>query len=81
MLPLTFGESADYDRIQEGDRITLKRVEEGELQPGSSVTMQVQTKNGEIWECELKHTYSEGQLRWLRAGSALNYMRESVLGK
>lgn len=78
MLPLTFADPAMYDRIQEGDRITLKGVEEGQLQPGSSVVMQVHTKNKARWECEVKHTYSEGQLRWLRAGSALNHMREKM---
>jgi aconitate hydratase len=47
MLPLTFADPADYDRIEEGDCITLKAVEVGELRPGSSVIMQVQTKGGE----------------------------------
>ncbi|KAL1600738.1 hypothetical protein SLS60_007126 [Paraconiothyrium brasiliense] len=81
MLPLTFAEPADYGRIQEGDRNTLKGLEEGELQPGSNVVMRVQTRTEEKWKCEWKHTYSEGQLRWLRTGSALNDMRESVLGR
>lgn len=76
MLPLTFANPADYDRIQQGDRITLKAVEEGEFQPGSTVIMHVQAKDGEAWECDLKHTYSERQTRWLRAGSALNFMKE-----
>jgi aconitate hydratase len=33
-LPLKFAEPADYDRIRDGDRITLKNVEVGELKPG-----------------------------------------------
>ncbi|OAK99371.1 aconitate hydratase [Phaeosphaeriaceae sp. SRC1lsM3a] len=81
MLPLTFADPANYDRIKQGDRVTLEDVEQGELRPGSTVIMQVQTKDGDSWECELKHTYSEGQLMWLRAGSALNHMRNTVLEK
>jgi aconitate hydratase len=76
MLPLTFADPADYDRIQQGDRITLKAVEEREFQPGSTVVMRTRTKDGEIWECDLKHTYSQRQTKWLRAGSALNSMKE-----
>ncbi|KAL2202212.1 aconitate hydratase [Sarocladium strictum] len=76
MLPLTFANPADYDRIQEGDRITLKGVEEGEFKPESTVAMRVETKTAEVWECDLRHTYSERQTKWLTAGSALNYMRE-----
>jgi aconitate hydratase len=81
MLPLTFVEPADYDRIQEGDRISLRGVEDGELQSTSTVVMYVQTKNGELWNCDLRHTYSDRQLRWLRAGSALNSLREKIAGK
>ncbi|KAL7973218.1 aconitase family domain-containing protein [Trichoderma sp. SZMC 28014] len=81
MLPLTFAEPADNDRIQQGDRITLRGVEEGELRPALTVVMHVQMKNGEVWDCDLKHTYSRGQLRWLREGSALNSMREQVASK
>ncbi|KAF9729399.1 aconitate hydratase [Paraphaeosphaeria minitans] len=77
MLPLTFVDPEMYDRILEGDRITLKGAEEAQLQPGLSLVMQVHTKDGTTWECEVKHTYSKGQLHWLRAGSALNYLRDN----
>ncbi|OOF96473.1 hypothetical protein ASPCADRAFT_396048 [Aspergillus carbonarius ITEM 5010] len=78
MLPLMFRDSADYDRVQEGDRITLIGVEDGELQPGSEVTMRVTPRQGEIWEAPLSHSYHAGQLPWLRAGSALNHIKATV---
>ncbi|PWY74510.1 aconitate hydratase [Aspergillus sclerotioniger CBS 115572] len=77
MLPLTFRDAADYDRVQEGDRITLIGVED-ELQPGSEVTMRVTPRKGEVWEAPLRHSYHAGQLPWLRAGSALNHIKATV---
>lgn len=76
MLPLTFSEPADYDRIQRGDRITLIGVEDGELQPGKPVTMRVLQESGDEWETKLNHSYNSDQIPWLRAGSALNAIKE-----
>lgn len=56
MLPLTFNNLADYNRIAQGDRISLLGVEESELQPGKPVTMSVKTKDGSTWECQLSHS-------------------------
>jgi aconitate hydratase len=44
MLPLTFADAATYDRIAEGDRITLVGVGDGKFRPGSQVTMRVQPR-------------------------------------
>ncbi|OJJ30245.1 hypothetical protein ASPWEDRAFT_54885 [Aspergillus wentii DTO 134E9] len=79
MLPLTFDDVADYDRICEGDRITLRGVEEGEFQPGKQVTMVVTPIKGEVWEAQLNHSYHAGQIKWLRAGSALNHIKATAL--
>jgi aconitate hydratase len=81
MLPLTFDDLADYDRIADGDRISLIGVEEGELQPGKCVTMRVASKDGSTWETQLNHSFHQGQLAWLRAGSALNYIKTKTIGR
>lgn len=81
MLPLTFDDPADYDRICDGDRISLIGVEEGELQPGKSVTMRVQGIDGSVWEADLNHSFHQGQLAWLRAGSALNFIKSKTVGR
>lgn len=80
MLPLTFAYSKDYDRIAEGDVITLVGVEEKEFQAGKPVTMRVQPKEGKMWETKLNHSFHPGQISWLRAGSALNHIKTTLLG-
>ncbi|KAI4714446.1 hypothetical protein J4E89_000126 [Alternaria sp. Ai002NY15] len=82
MLPLTFANPQDYDRIQLGDRITLQGVEDGELRPGRQASMRVvRANNAGEWIAPLNHSYSNGQLKWLRAGSALNHIKQTVLGR
>ncbi|WYZ43959.1 hypothetical protein EsH8_VII_000395 [Colletotrichum jinshuiense] len=80
MLPLTFSDHADYDKIKDGDRLTLLDVDEGELQPGKHVTMEVVTKDGFKWTAKLNHSFELNQIEWLRAGSALNYIKRVALG-
>ncbi|KAJ5714846.1 uncharacterized protein N7483_012027 [Penicillium malachiteum] len=79
MLPLTFQDIADYDRILEGDRIFLVGVEDGEFQPGVPVIMRVRSKDGNGWEALLNHSYHSGQIAWLRAGSALNHIKDTLI--
>jgi aconitate hydratase len=73
MLPLTFDNVQDYDRIQQGDAVSLLNADE--LQPGKQVTMEVLTKDGHRWTAQLNHTYHAHQIQWLRAGSALNHVK------
>jgi aconitate hydratase len=81
MLPLTFAGPEDYDKIQLGDRVTLVGVEDGELIPGKQALLRITNEKGVSWEAPLNHSFSEGQLKWLRAGSALNHIKRTVLGK
>lgn len=81
MLPLTFDDARDYDSIGEGDKITLLGAEEGEMVPGEPITMQVRTKTGETWSASLNHSYHAHQIPWLRAGSALNHVKQAMLGR
>lgn len=71
MLPLTFSNIADYDRLKPDDRISLTGL--GQLAPDRSVTMVVNGKDGK-WETALGHTFNEEQIAYFRAGSALNLM-------
>ncbi|KAI3642296.1 hypothetical protein MP228_011851 [Amoeboaphelidium protococcarum] len=74
MLPLTFANAADYDKIDPTDRVTLKGV--STLAPGKPVTMQVKKASGKTVDIPLNHTFNENQLEWFKAGSALNAMAE-----
>lgn len=76
MLPLTFVDPADYNKIALGDKVTLVGVEEGDMVPRKQVEMSVQPKDGQVWKAQLNHSYSARQLEWLRAGSALNIIKK-----
>lgn len=71
MLPLTFSNPEDYDKINPEDKIDLKLTD---LAPGSTVTMTVHPKSGKSFEVPLSQTFNEGQLEWFKYGSALNLM-------
>jgi len=73
MVPLTFADPADYDRIGEDDRISVFGL--ADLAPGSVVMVEVTTPDGEMWSFETRHTYSTDQVEWFKAGSALNIIR------
>jgi aconitate hydratase len=70
LLALTFRDAADYERIREDDRISLVGL--GALAPDQPVRCLVRHQDGTTETLSLAHTYSEPQLKWFRAGSALN---------
>jgi len=70
MLALTFVDKADYDRIQEHDRLSITGLKE--LAPGNHLTAILQHEDGTIESFEVQHTYNQQQIAWFRAGSALN---------
>ena len=73
VLALHFASAADYDKIQEEDRLTLQDLKS--LAPGKPVTMTIEHKGGGKDVIQLKHTYNAEQLKWFQAGSALNLIR------
>ena len=74
MLPLTFADPADYDKVQEDDRISLIGVKE--LAPGSTIKMIMKHADETTDEAILNHTMNENQIAWFKAGSALNLIAE-----
>ena len=74
VLPLTFDDPADYDRVQEQDRISL--VDLQNLAPGKPVTGYLHHADGSKDTIRLRHTFNETQIGWFRAGSALNLLRQ-----
>ena len=76
MVPLTFNDPADYDRIGEDDRIAVRGLDG--LAPGSQMTVEVTTPAGEIWSFLTNHTFSNDQIQWFKAGSALNVIRQNL---
>ncbi|MCC6865601.1 MAG: aconitate hydratase [Ignavibacteria bacterium] len=71
MLPLTFSEPADYDKVREDDKIDL---EVKDISPGSIVKMKLKHSDGTSEEISLNHTMNKHQIEWFKVGSALNLM-------
>ncbi|KAK6442878.1 Aconitate hydratase mitochondrial [Oleoguttula sp. CCFEE 5521] len=72
MLPLTFTNPEDYDKIQPADKVDLLCTE---LAVGKSMTLRVHPeKGGSTFDVPLSHTFNEGQIEWFKFGSALNMM-------
>ena len=72
LLPLTFSDPADYDRIREDDRISLTGL--ASLAPGTPVRCMVSHSDGTTEVLSLNHSFAEDQIPWFRYGSMLNYL-------
>ena len=72
LLPLTFNDPADYDKVKPDDKITLKDVEK--LTPGKQVEAELKHSDGSKQVIKLNHTMNASQIEWFKAGSALNRM-------
>jgi aconitate hydratase len=70
VLALTFANKDDYDKIREGDRVTLENL--SMLTAGKNVSMSVKHVDGGTETIELKHTMNSEEIEWFLAGSALN---------
>ena len=75
LLPLTFQDPADYDLIQEEDRISL--IDLYKLTENIPVTCVIKHADGSEDRLELDHTFAESQVAWFKAGSALNLLHQS----
>jgi aconitate hydratase len=69
MLPLTFDNSGDYDKVKEDDKIDL---EVKDIAPGKQVKMILKHSDGSTDEVMLNHTMNKQQIDWFKVGSALN---------
>ena len=74
ILPLTFIDAGDYEKIEEYDRISLVGL--GEITPGIPVKSVITKKDGSKNELTFNHTLTEEQIGWFRAGSALNALKD-----
>ena len=75
LLALTFEEPGDYERVQEGDRVSLVGLKE--LAPGKPITCYLHHADGSRETIRLKHSFNAAQVEWFKAGAALNLLRPS----
>jgi len=75
VLPLTLEEPADYDKVQEKDRVSVVGL--GDLAPDSTVQVVLKHEDGSEDRLACRHTLTVQQIEWLRAGSALAWIGET----
>ncbi|MDP4195316.1 MAG: aconitate hydratase [Bacteroidota bacterium] len=75
MLPLTFTNPLDYDKIQEDDRLSIIGL--GELEPEKPLNLVIKHSDGTKEEASVQHSFNMGQIEWFKAGGALNLIAQS----
>ena len=73
VLPLKFKNPQDYEKIKEDDRLSIGGLKT--LSPGHPLTMTVTHADKSKNTVELIHSFTEEQIAWFKAGSALNIMK------
>lgn len=70
MLPLTFANPDDYNKVRFDDAIDVLGL--ADITPGKQITVVLNHSDGSSEEILTNHTMSEEHIAWFRAGSALN---------
>ncbi|KAI8983779.1 aconitate hydratase [Pilobolus umbonatus] len=76
MLPLTFANPADYDKVDPTDKVSIIGLTD--FQPGKPLTLRLHKATGGQEDITVNHTFNQGQIEWFKAGSALNLMKEKA---
>jgi aconitate hydratase len=76
MLPLTFANPADYDRVRETDAVSVLGL--AALAPGQELTAVFHHQDGTEERALLRHTLNAEQIAWFKAGSALNVIKKNA---
>ena len=70
MLALTFADKRDYDRVREEDKLSIIGLKD--FAPGRPLTAILYHADGTEESFAVNHTYNDLQIKWFKAGSALN---------
>lgn len=74
MLAITFADPADYEKIQEDDKIDINGLTE--FAPGKQLFVVLHHTDGTQDSFAVNHTYNAQQIEWFKAGGALNIIRK-----
>ncbi|MEG8946561.1 aconitate hydratase [Rosettibacter firmus] len=77
MLPLTFANPDDYDKIREDDRLSIIGLKD--FAPEKQLKLIAKHSDGTEDEIWLNHSFSSTQIEWFKAGSALNLIAQSQI--
>jgi aconitate hydratase len=72
LLPLTFADPADYEKVGPFDTVAIKGLTA--FAPGVPLTFAGTRPDGSTYEFTVNHTFNDNQITWFKAGSALNAM-------
>ncbi len=75
MLPLTFADPSDYDKVGPRDKLSIVGLPPV---PGTQLTVEGSTPEGKTYSFKVNHTFNDNQVTWFKAGSALNAMAETL---
>ena len=67
---MTFASPNDYNQIEQEDRISVQGL--NSLAPGKPIDIVIQKKDGTEIKIQANHSMTEQQIKWFKAGSALN---------
>ena len=70
LLPLRLSDAADYDKFGQDDRVSIRGL--ASLTPGEPLSLEIRHPDGMSERVEVRHTFTEEQIGWFRAGGALN---------
>lgn len=73
VLPMTFADPADYDKVEEEDKISVTGL--ADIKAGQPLTVVLHHKEGKEDKITVNHSLSAEQIGWFKAGGALNLIR------
>lgn len=76
MLALTFVNPSDYDLVRQDDYVDILGFEN--FNPDSQIKIRLRHADGTQDTFDVLHGYNAQQAEWLKAGSALNLIREEL---
>ncbi len=72
LLPLTFANPADYDKVREDDRVSVTGL--SSFTPGKQLSITLHHSDGKTDTFPVNHSFNAEQIEWFKAGSALNLL-------
>ncbi len=75
VLPLTFQNKEDYNKILEDDKIDITGLTG--FAPDSQISVMLNHSDGTKEKIIAHHSFNDAQIAWFKAGSALNIIRKS----
>jgi len=76
VLPLILTDTADYDKFQQNDRISIIGL--NQLTPNQPLTVLIKHEDGKEDSIKVTHTLTDEQIQWFQAGSALNKIAKDL---